>query len=76
MALLRSWVQIPPGPLYSNELFHYHESDFFPTNNLILPENRLAYRVVADLQSGKVQPVDHATARDRIEKRIRDRRTR
>jgi len=33
-------------------------------------------RVVADLQSGKVQPVDHATARDRIQKRIRDRRTR
>jgi hypothetical protein len=33
-------------------------------------------RVVADLQSGKIQPVDHATARDRIEKRIRDRRTR
>jgi hypothetical protein len=32
-------------------------------------------RVVADLQSGKVQPVDHATARDRIEKRIRDHRT-
>jgi hypothetical protein len=32
--------------------------------------------VVADLQSGKVQLVDHATARDRIEKRIRDRRTR
>ena len=32
--------------------------------------------VVADLQSGKVQPVDHATARDRIEKRIRDRHTR
>jgi hypothetical protein len=32
--------------------------------------------VVAGLQSGKVQPVDHATARDRIEKRIRDRRTR
>ena len=32
--------------------------------------------VVADLQSGKVQPVDHATARHRIEKRIRDRRTR
>ena len=31
---------------------------------------------VADLQSGKVQPVDHATARERIEKRIRDRRTR
>jgi len=33
-------------------------------------------RVVADLQSGKVQPVDHATARDRIEKRTRDRRAR
>jgi hypothetical protein len=33
-------------------------------------------RVVADLQSGKVQPVDHATARERIEKHIRDRRTR
>ena len=32
--------------------------------------------VVADLQSGKVQPVDHAAARDRIEKRIRDRRIR
>jgi hypothetical protein len=32
--------------------------------------------VVADLQSGKIQPVDHATARDRIEKRIRDRRIR
>jgi hypothetical protein len=32
--------------------------------------------VVAGLQSGKVQPVGHATARDRIEKRIRDRRTR
>jgi hypothetical protein len=31
---------------------------------------------VAGLQSGKVQPADHATARDRIEKRIRDRRTR
>ena len=30
--------------------------------------------VVADLQSGKIQPVDHATARDRIGKRIRDRR--
>ena len=30
----------------------------------------------ADLQSGKIQPVDHATARDRIEKRIRYRRTR
>jgi uncharacterized protein HemX len=26
--------------------------------------------VAADLQSGKVEPVDHATARDRIEKRI------
>ena len=33
-------------------------------------------QVVADLQSGKVQPVDHATARERVEKRIRDRRTR
>ena len=33
-------------------------------------------QVVADLHSGKVQPVDHATARDRVEKRIRDRRTR
>jgi hypothetical protein len=33
-------------------------------------------RVVADLQSGKVQPIDHATARDRVEERIRDRRTR
>ena len=33
-------------------------------------------QVVADLQSGTVQPVDHASARDRIEKRIRDRRTR
>ena len=32
--------------------------------------------VIADLQSGEIQPVDHATARDRIEKRIRDRRTR
>jgi hypothetical protein len=32
--------------------------------------------VVADLQSGEIQPVDHVTARDRIEKRIRDRRTR
>jgi hypothetical protein len=32
--------------------------------------------VVADLQRGKVQPVDQATARDRIEKRIQDRRTR
>jgi hypothetical protein len=31
-------------------------------------------RVAADLQSGKVQPVDHATARDRIEKHLRDRR--
>ena len=30
----------------------------------------------ADLQSGKIQPVDHATARDRIEKRIQYRRTR
>jgi hypothetical protein len=33
-------------------------------------------RVVADLQSGRVQPVDHATARERVEKHIRDRRTR
>jgi hypothetical protein len=33
-------------------------------------------RAAADLQSGRVQPVDHAAARDRIEKRIRDRRTR
>jgi len=33
-------------------------------------------RVVADLHSGKVQPVDHTAARDRIEKRIQDRRTR
>jgi hypothetical protein len=33
-------------------------------------------RAAADLQSGKVQPAGHATARDRIEKRIRDRRTR
>jgi hypothetical protein len=32
--------------------------------------------VVADLQGGKVQPVDQAAARDRIEQRIRDRRTR
>jgi hypothetical protein len=32
--------------------------------------------VIADLQGGKTQPVGHATARDRIEKRIRDRRTR
>ena len=31
--------------------------------------------VVADLQSGKIQPVGCATARDRIEKRIRDCRT-
>ena len=32
--------------------------------------------VVADLHSGKVTPVGQATARDRLEKRIRDRRTR
>ena len=32
--------------------------------------------VVADLHNGKVTPVDQATARDRIEQRIRDRRTR
>ena len=33
-------------------------------------------QVVTDLQSGKIQPVDHAAARERIEKHIRDRRTR
>ena len=32
--------------------------------------------VVAGLQSGKVRPVDPAAARDRIEKRLRGRRTR
>jgi hypothetical protein len=32
--------------------------------------------VVADLQSGEVQPVDHATARERVERRIQDRRAR
>ena len=32
-------------------------------------------RAAADLQSGKVQPVGHATALGRIEKRPRDRRT-
>ncbi len=32
--------------------------------------------VVADRQSGKVTPVDQATARDGIEQRIRDRHTR
>jgi hypothetical protein len=32
--------------------------------------------VVADLQSGKVTPVDQVSARDRIEQRIRDRRPR
>jgi len=32
--------------------------------------------VVAGLQSGKIQPADHATARDRIEKRTRGRRAR
>jgi hypothetical protein len=32
--------------------------------------------VVAGLQSGEIQPVDPATARDRIEKRLRGRRTR
>jgi len=31
---------------------------------------------VAGLQSGRIQPGGHAAARDRIEKRIRDRRTR
>jgi hypothetical protein len=33
-------------------------------------------QVVADLQSGRVQPVDQATARERIEQHIRDHRTR
>ena len=32
--------------------------------------------VVANVQSGTVQPVGQATARDWIEKRIQDRRTR
>ena len=32
-------------------------------------------QVVAGLESGRIQPVSHATARDRIEKRIRDCRT-
>jgi hypothetical protein len=32
--------------------------------------------VVADLQSGKIQAVGQRSARDRIEKRIRGRRTR
>jgi hypothetical protein len=32
--------------------------------------------VVAGLQGGEIQPVGHATARERIEKRIRDRRNR
>jgi hypothetical protein len=31
--------------------------------------------VVASLQSGEIRPVDHVTARDQIEKRIRDRHT-
>ena len=31
---------------------------------------------VADLQSGRIQPVGHTTAHERIEKCIRDRRTR
>ena len=31
---------------------------------------------VAGLQSGGIQPAGHAAARDRIERRIRDRRTR
>ena len=30
---------------------------------------------VDGLQSGEIQPAGHATARDRIKKRIRDRRT-
>lgn len=33
-------------------------------------------RVVADLHSGKVRLVDHVTARERVDKHIRDRRTR
>jgi len=33
-------------------------------------------RVVADLQSGEVQPIGHEAARARIEKRILDRPTR
>jgi hypothetical protein len=32
-------------------------------------------QVIVGLQNDKIQPVDHATARDRIEKRTRDRRT-
>ena len=32
--------------------------------------------VVADVQSGRVELVEHTTARERIEQRIRDRRTR
>ena len=31
--------------------------------------------VVAALQSGEIQPVDHVTARDRIEKRIQNGRS-
>jgi hypothetical protein len=31
---------------------------------------------VAGLRSGRIQPVGHASARDRIEKRIRDHRIR
>ena len=33
-------------------------------------------QVAVALQNGQVQAVDHVTARDRIEQRIRDRRTR
>jgi hypothetical protein len=36
----------------------------------------LLEQVVAGLQGGKIRPVDHATARDRVEKRIRNRRAR
>ena len=32
--------------------------------------------VVVGLQNGRIQPVGHVTARDRIEKRLRGRRTR
>jgi hypothetical protein len=31
--------------------------------------------VVAGLQSGEIRPIDHLTARDQVEKRIRSRRS-
>jgi hypothetical protein len=31
--------------------------------------------IVAGLQRGEIRPVDHVTARDRIQERIRNRRT-